>query len=665
MWVIVFALTLVISMGGAYAYFTATATKKQSEMTTAIIKVALTDTQLKTTSEGSTTATKILPGSTINYSGKVQNTGNTDMYALLEFNVFVEGSNEPIQTAYYAPDGSNTKQIAYSDSLKEYTTGATQIAANATKDFNLTFTFDKTYGNEYKGKTATLKVTAHAIQFRNIASAVAATNLLLDGSTGGGVTNLPSNYTQPEYVEMNGKQWFDTDFQVTADTDNFIVETSVKWTNTAKRQLMGYNGGVSGYFGINASGKYEIGGATGAGITASTNSYDNLRAIRNKTNKIWSLYVNNNLLRNYGAPDDRSGKFQVGCLISSSEYSCYCQMKYFKIYQNDELKYSLMPAKDATGVVGMYDTVNAKFYKSATSTDFVSGAKSNPTQLLDSSIYTESGSKSGLTFSCNRNTGEITVNGTATAASYWNPTATPLNFLVGRHKYLLIGGATVKNNNFYWGLLNQGTSAEDYGAGAICTLDASREKTWGIVWKSGAVFNNFKIKPRLYDLTEMYGAGNEPANAWEVNKDYSRNIWTCNAVKYDTYTYDGVDQVYTIGNIGSLSCFTLPTAIPTGTTLTITVHCLSGSTPTAAAFGGYHYVSSGTCSWQCNVDLQKNQDLTGKSYSATFTTTDTLTDLWIFINNSQSLPQNLKFKIQLEFGSTATSYQPYMGDLMK
>ena len=139
MWVIVFALTLVISMGGAYAYFTATATKKQSEMTTAIIKVALTDTQLKTTSEGSTTATKILPGSTINYSGKVQNTGNTDMYALLEFNVFVEGSDEPIQTTYYTADGT---KLVYSDSLKEYTTGATQIAANATKDFNLTFTFD-------------------------------------------------------------------------------------------------------------------------------------------------------------------------------------------------------------------------------------------------------------------------------------------------------------------------------------------------------------------------------------------------------------------------------------------------------------------------------------------------------------------------------------------
>lgn len=668
MWVIVFALTLVISMGGAYAYFTATATKKQSEMTTAIIKVALADTQLTTTASGSTTATKILPGSTINYSGKVQNTGNTDMYALLEFNVFVEGSNEPIQTAYYAPDESNTKQIAYSDSLKEYTTGATQIAASATKGFNLTFTFDKTYGNEYKGKTATLKVTAHAIQFRNIASAVAATNLLLDGSTGGGVTNLPSNYTQLEYVEMNGKQWFDTDFQVTADTDNFIVETSIKWTNTAKRQLMGYNGGVSGYFGINASGKYEIGGATGAGITASTNSYDNLRAIRNKTNKIWSLYVNNNLLRNYGAPDDRSGKFQVGSLISSSEYSCYCQMKYFKIYQNDELKYSLIPAKDATGVVGMYDTVNAKFYKSTTSTAFVAGPVAEPTNLLDSSLFASTGTKSGLTFTCDKATGYITINGTATAANYWNPTAYQANVIDG-HKIAVVGMVN-DGQGTIWGLLNQTTAAQEGGSGAICTINGSLGKTWGVVWKNGATYNNFKFKPRLYDLTELYGAGNEPATIFDLNKDYNRNIWTCNKTS-NFYKYDGADQSYTMVNNGasstqchgSASVFTLPTAIPTGTTITLSVYCLSGAiTEGTLTLGGYHYEGSAS-SWQNLITLPLNQNLTGKKFTKTFTTTNTLTDFWLF--SYYSTLENVKFKVQLEFGSTATSYQPYLGGLTK
>lgn len=186
MWVIVFALTLIISMGGAYAYFTATATKKQSEMTTAIIKVGLSDTQLTTTADGTTSATKILPGSTINYTGKVQNTGNADIYAVLEFNVYIDGSDDPIQTAYYAPDGNNTKQIVYSDSQKKYETGATHIETSKFANFSLTFTFDKTLGNEYKGKTATLKVIAHAIQYRNIATAVDATNILLDGTRGGG-----------------------------------------------------------------------------------------------------------------------------------------------------------------------------------------------------------------------------------------------------------------------------------------------------------------------------------------------------------------------------------------------------------------------------------------------------------------------------------------------
>ena len=180
MWVITFALTLIISMGGAYAYFTATATKKQSEMTTAIIKVALTDTQLKTTSEGSTTATKILPGSTINYSGKVQNTGNTDMYALLEFNVFVEGSDEPIQTTYYTADGT---QLVYSNSSSAYTTEATPIAVGSSKAFILYFTFDPTYGNEYKNKSAQLKVVAHGIQQSHV-TALEATNILLNGTGG-------------------------------------------------------------------------------------------------------------------------------------------------------------------------------------------------------------------------------------------------------------------------------------------------------------------------------------------------------------------------------------------------------------------------------------------------------------------------------------------------
>ncbi len=508
MWVIVFALTLVISMGGAYAYFTATATKKQSEMTTAIIKVALTDTQLTTTASGSTTATKILPGSTVQYSGNVVNTGNTDMYALLEFNVYVDGSI--IQTTYYTAAGT---KLVYSDSLKEYTTGATQIKENASQKFNLSFTFDKTLGNEYKGKTATLKVTAHAIQFRNIASAVAATNLLLDG-TSGNMETLPTNYTQLAYIQSTGAQYFDTDFQVTASTDNFIIETSIMWTSTSTRQLMGYSGQSTGYFGINTN-YYEIGGVNdGRTVKPDTTSYAKLRVVRSKTDNTHNLYVNNNLAGQADV-DAHSGKYRLFALGSS--YNCYCKMTYFKIFQDGAIKYNLIPAKDATGVVGMYDTVNAKFYKSTSGTAFVAGPVAEPTNLLDSSLFASTGTKSGLTFTCDKATGYITINGTATAASYWNPTAYQAN-VIDDHKIAVVGMVN-DGQGTIWGLLNQTTAAQEGGSGAICTINSSLGKTWGVVWKNGATYNNFKFKPQLYDLTELYGAGNEPASIEQLKAE--------------------------------------------------------------------------------------------------------------------------------------------------
>lgn len=510
MWVIVFALTLVISMGGAYAYFTATATKKQSEMTTAIIKVALTDTQLTTTASGSTTATKILPGSTVQYSGNVVNTGNTDMYALLEFNVYVDGSI--IQTTYYTAAGT---KLVYSDSLKEYTTGATQIKENASQKFNLSFTFDKTLGNEYKGKTATLKVTAHAIQFRNIASAVDATNLLLDG-TSGNMETLPTNYTQLAYIQSTGAQYFDTDFQVTASTDNFIIETSIMWTSTSSRQLMGYSGTSTGYFGINTN-YYEIGGSgNGRIIKPDTTSYAQLRLVRNKTNNVYNLYVDNNLAGQANI-DNQSGKYQLFCLVGSTDYRCYCKMRYFKIYQDGAIKYNLVPAKDATGVVGMYDTVNNKFYTNQGSGAFVAGPVAEPTNLLDSSLFASTGTKSGLTFACDKATGYITINGTATAASYWNPTAYQAN-VIDDHKIAVVGMVN-DGQGTIWGLLNQTTAAQEGGSGAICTINSSLGKTWGVVWKNGATYNNFKFKPQLYDLTELYGVGNEPASIEQLKAE--------------------------------------------------------------------------------------------------------------------------------------------------
>lgn len=424
MWVIVFALTLVISMGGAYAYFTASTEKKQASATTGIIAVGFSDdTKLVESSTGSYSNIKIVPGSTVSYHGYVKNTGTAAMYAVLECNVTVD--SKIVQTQYYTATGT---KLSYSDAQKTFTTDATAIAIGGQSAFDILFTFDKTYDNSYKNKTAKLQVVARAIQQSHL-TAVQATNQLLSGSMP--VDSLPSSYTQLEYVEMTGAQWINTPFYVSGTTDNFIVETALKWTDISKRQLMGYDGGSTGYFGINEVAKYEIGGSVST-ISANTTSFDSLQVIRDKTNKIWSMYVNNSLAKT-STVDAKEGIMTIGTFGNLSNYACSAQMKYFKIYQDGAMKYCYIPAKNSSGVAGMYETVNGVWYPSKTSTAFVAGPEvfgtgvtSTYTQLkhittagaayINTGVYPAGVTDFGVEIKYNSSTGSKWLFGSRTAA---------------------------------------------------------------------------------------------------------------------------------------------------------------------------------------------------------------------------------------------------------
>lgn len=146
----------------------------------------------------------------------------------------------------------------------------------------------------------------------------------------------------------------------------------------------------------------------------------------------------------------------------------------------------------------------------------VEGKTNKIVQLVDKTVFATSGTKAGLTFICNRTTGVVTVNGTATASSFWNPSGNlPL---VNNHKYLICGNYGGIGE---LGLLNQDIS--DRGSGAIGTAVTSTEaprNTWGIAWDSGTTFNNVTFYPQIFDLTAMYGFGNEPTTVEQFKKDY-------------------------------------------------------------------------------------------------------------------------------------------------
>lgn len=263
----------------------------------------------------------------------------------------------------------------------------------------------------------------------------------------------------------------------------------------------------------------------------------------------------------------------------------------------------------------------------------------------------------GITFT-NNNDGSVTINGTASSDAAYRLILTRDKIING---YVYLYGSEQNTNDYgvAWGTnLPQN----------LTFATASTNNNYTLIVKNGVTVNNVIVFPQIYNLTAMYGAGNEPKSLAEFRKDFpesyypynsihTKNLWTCNKTAY-FFSYNKTNQIYTINNVGSKSCYTLPSPIPAGETFTISVRCLSGEIPDdcTVSFGGYHFSGVGR-SWQTAVQLPRGEDLTGKIFTATEKTTDTLTDFWIFIY--AKTPTNLRVMIQFEKGSVATDYVPH------
>ena len=64
---------------------------------------------------------------------------------------------------------------------------------------------------------------------------------------------VPAGYTKLEYIEATGTQWINTGV-----TGHARWEFDVQFTNTTKRQLMGYFGNGDEYWGCQPDGKYGL-----------------------------------------------------------------------------------------------------------------------------------------------------------------------------------------------------------------------------------------------------------------------------------------------------------------------------------------------------------------------------------------------------------------------
>lgn len=149
-------------------------------------------------------------------------------------------------------------------------------------------------------------------------------------------------------------------------------------------------------------------------------------------------------------------------------------------------------------------------------------------QLLDKSTYPATQTIGGVTFT-NNGDGTIMVNGTAgSTANIWHSLNANVEITIG-HKVLISGGVTGAGWSSY--LFYDDSDAtygiDSPGGGKIYTIKTSPVKPILFVTK-GYTVSNLVFKPQLFDLTQMFGAGNEPATPEEFWSYFDHKLYPYN-----------------------------------------------------------------------------------------------------------------------------------------
>ena len=140
-------------------------------------------------------------------------------------------------------------------------------------------------------------------------------------------------------------------------------------------------------------------------------------------------------------------------------------------------------------------------------------------QLLDKREYPATQTVAGVTFT-NNGDGTITLNGTATAR---RPFFICSASTIKGHKYLLSGCPEGGDRYKY---MFETTWGNEFGSGIITTF--TRDRTSGNCYITVAkdfVCSNVTFKPQLFDLTKMYGTGNEPTTVAEFREKFPNDLY--------------------------------------------------------------------------------------------------------------------------------------------
>lgn len=296
-------------------------------------------------------------------------------------------------------------------------------------------------------------------------------------------------------------------------------------------------------------------------------------------------------------------------------------------------------------------------------------------QLLDKREYPETQTINGVTFT-NNGDGTITVNSlNITANAYVQLTRYHYIDAKKGHKYCALSGTNRDGGYFYVDILDENGA---YLSAIVDDLYTVPNDNYtlrpSIVADKNKPFGDKTYKPQLFDLTEMYGAGNEPATVEEFKAtnemyDYSPRCWV------KAYKTGLIAETKNLFNINALTPYT-PETLPTqtagryngniitkcddGTSVAHSNKLLKELCPNMVAGERYilHFDTNGTGSQANTIYLNGTKTVWLNGYTHVVTEAE-LNETVFFYGNYPSLDVATISNFQIEKGTTATDYVPY------
>lgn len=306
--------------------------------------------------------------------------------------------------------------------------------------------------------------------------------------------------------------------------------------------------------------------------------------------------------------------------------------------------------------------------------------KGEVVQLVDKNMFPATKTEQGVTFT-NNGDGSVTANGVSTNQYY-----SEIDIRIGDtyqwqeddHKYLLLSGLSSNAGGAIECILYimrpDGQPGNAYNAADLVSSQFSFTipkgqyviKNVKCRIRSGYTAENVTFTPQLFDLTAMYGAGNEPKTLADFRKDFPENyypyspIQTKNLLKmvinnaqyHATSTISG--DVWTIIPKDSGGYGQLKAHLPAGTYTLSGVVCNNNEFSTkinytilSEAPNAGNIFALGYLQNNLTFTLDKEKDFYILLYPASG------------IDNSLGVYRKAWYKLQIEKGSVATDYVPH------